>query len=395
MAHLFVRLAKVIETFPFLGGQLLLDDGQLERSRLFFSRDPRARNINRMVKSDEHSTHSTMDEMLDTKNKCGGPFAGPVPLFELAVHQVTRLRQINTPSTTPINPATLPAYRWTPNPPVLPPVGITGKIPLLLSIPHDFLTPLHTFCKNFIRARDGPDAFVSHVDVVSAIIWVVLTMVLMRAWPANAQGNPTLHPTARTRFCTAVDLRSRMGIAGVYPGNCFMRVLTPADVTVERLLGGNGNPTWEQVAQAAGWIRGAIAAMDGDWPGHVKLARISCGLETGGGREVARPSDVGAAVSRATARDGAGVDCSVNVTAGADLEFDIPGLSGYNARGRVTPTFVRFSYDIVGGCVRILPCVGGTKGTENGEVLFPARDEEMPFVVEEFERFAGNDSFIK
>lgn len=126
MAHLFVRLSKVIETFPFLGGQLLLDDGQLERSRLFFSRDPRARNINRMVKSDEHPTHSIMNEMLDMKNKCGGPFAGPVPRFELAAHQVTRLRQINTPSTTPINPATLPAYRWTPNPPDLPPVGITG-----------------------------------------------------------------------------------------------------------------------------------------------------------------------------------------------------------------------------------------------------------------------------
>lgn len=79
-----------------------------------------------MVKSDEHPTQSIMDEMLDMKNKCGGPFAGPVPRFELAAHQVTRLRQINTPSTTPINPATLPAYRWTPNPPVLPPVGITG-----------------------------------------------------------------------------------------------------------------------------------------------------------------------------------------------------------------------------------------------------------------------------
>lgn len=140
-----------------------------------------------------------------------------------------------------------------------------------------------------------------------------------------------------------------MGIAGVYPGNCFMRVLTPADVTVERLLGGNGNPTWEQVAQAAGWNRGAIA----------------------------------------------GVDCSVNVAVGADLEFDIPGLSGYNAQGRVTPTFVRFPYDIVGGCVRILSRVGGTKGTENWEVLLPARDEEMPFVVEEFERFAGNNSFIR
>lgn len=59
MAHLFVRLSKVIETFPFLGGQLLLDDGQLERSRLFFSRDPRARNINRTVKSDEHPTQAS------------------------------------------------------------------------------------------------------------------------------------------------------------------------------------------------------------------------------------------------------------------------------------------------------------------------------------------------
>lgn len=463
MAHLFVRLQKVIETFPFLGGQLLLNDGQLERSKMFFSRDPRARNLNRMVKSDEHPTHSIMNEMLDMKNKCGGPFtmeeivdnnaqpwcintdylhpsatathyknghylhpltlrctflkdglvlgfsvhhsvmdlvgfnsvlaafAGPAPVFRLAAHQLTRIRQLTIPCTTPINPATLTAYRWTPNPPVLPPVNpATGKIPFLFSIPHDFLVLLHTFCLQFIRDRDGPAAFVSHVDVVSAIVWVVLTMARVRAWPANALGIPALHPTAPTRFCTAVDLRSRMGLAGVYPGNCFMRVLTPADVTVERLLGGNGHPGWEQVAQAAGWIRGAIVEMDAAWPGHVKLARMSLGLDGGGGREVARPSDVGAAVSRATARDGAGVDCSVNVAVGADLEFDIPGLRGYNARGRVTPTFVRFPNDTVGGCVRILPRVGGTKGTANWEVLLPVREEEMAWVVEEFQRFAGN-----
>lgn len=466
MMHLAMRLSKVIENFPFLGGQLLLDDGQRERSKVFFSRDRRDANILRMTKSDGHPTHSIMDEMLCMKNKRSGPvtvgeivensarpwdmnpdylhpsatathyknghyvhpltlrctflkdglilgfsvhhsvmdlvgfnsvlaaFAAPVPRFELAAHIVARLEQTTTRSTTPINPATLPAYRWTPSPPVLPPVTTTGKIPFLLSIPHDFLTPLHTFCMQFIRGRENPDAFVSHVDVVSALIWVILTMARVRAWPANAQGKPALHPTAPTRFCTAVDLRARMGIAGVYPGNCFMRVLTPADVTVERLLGGNENPKWEQVAQAAGWIRGAIADMDADWPGHVKLARMSCGLEIGGGREVARPSDVGAAVSRATARDGAGVDCSVNVTAGADLEFDIPGLTGYNAEGRVKPAFVRFPYDTVGGCVRILPRVGGTKGTENWEVLLPVRDEEMPFVLTEFERFAGNNPFM-
>ncbi|KAK0750763.1 hypothetical protein B0T18DRAFT_455812 [Schizothecium vesticola] len=435
IAHIAIRLKAVIAKFPFLGGQLLLDDGQPERSKVMYSPDPRAANITQLGKSDIHPIHCIQDEMISFKTdlfdsevtmaeilRNGAPPSAIKPDFLHPsatathyknghyLHPLTLRTSIlkdglilgfsvhhsamDLAGFTPIlasfadlgtaPPFDLAAHLTTCPPPPL-------HHPRLLPRTPAHLAPLHTFCLHRTRARLGADAFVSRVDVLSALVWVVLTCARARAWPANADGKPTLSPTAPTRFCTAVNLRERMGIAGVYTGNCFMRVLTAPDVTVERLLGGLEEPRWEQVANAAGWIRAAIEDLDRDWPGHVKLARIAAGLENGGGPEVARRSDVGQAVARATARDGAGVDCSVNVTMGGpDVMFDIPGLAGADAEGKVRPAFVRFPFDRVGGCVRILPRVGGAKGTEDWEVLIPVREEESTFLVTEFERLVSN-----
>ncbi|KAK1832001.1 hypothetical protein QBC39DRAFT_405775 [Podospora conica] len=477
------RLKVVIARFPFLGGQLILSDGQQEGSKLIYSRDLGSANISQgpnpldtlypcyvasemlrfnvsnlkghRLENDPrnesnlpfvtmaglkacrhegtvhpnfiHDTarathyknghylhplilqatfledglvlgfsahHSVMD--LTALTDVIAHFADPTTAapFDLDAHLTRAHTLLSTPSNTPLNPLTdIASYSFDKYPDLLPP-ATGGKVPLLLTIPHAFLQPLHVHCDELVRQWDIPGGFVSRVDVISGLIWVVLTAARLRAWPTRLEPNGTvvgLESGAPSRFCTAVNVRGRLAGGAAYPGNAFVRVVTRADITIGSIVGADKIPVFEDVAHAALLIRNALRGMDKEWEGHVKMARMAVGLEAGGGRFVARPRDVGDAVARATERDAAGVDFSVNVTMGADILFDLPGLpSPMAAPGtKVRPDFVRFPLDRVGGCVRLLPRVGGTQGAEDWEVLAPVRPQEVDFVLAEFQRLVG------
>ncbi|KAL2152887.1 hypothetical protein VTH82DRAFT_4042 [Thermothelomyces myriococcoides] len=200
---------------------------------------------------------------------------------------------------------------------------------------------------------------------------------------------------------------------GGYLGNLFLR--TQAGTTVGELVGlkdrdGNGDDddghhddssslqrraTTAQIAEAAWRIRRAVAQIDED-PAtveahiaiaaratHAKMvAAADADADDGAGAEtgwhMAWP-DVDAAIRRAIARHHAGLDASVGVNLGADVEFAIPGVSGGM---KVKAAWVRRAYVPNEGAMSLLPRRGGTKGGENWEIWLALREEDMKILEE-------------
>jgi hypothetical protein len=90
---------------------------------------------------------------------------------------------------------------------------------------------------------------------------------------------------------------------------------------------------------------------------------------------------VDAAIRRSIARHSTGVDMSVGVATGAEVEFDIPGVVG----GRGPAAWERRGYVAFDGFVSILPRKGVNKGDEDWEIWVALRQEDMDALASETE----------
>jgi hypothetical protein len=138
------------------------------------------------------------------------------------------------------------------------------------------------------------------------------------------------------------------------------------------------HPTASLVARAASLIREAVYLLEqhGALQRHVAVAALAADPCNGNGNEAWRavtPPDVDAAVRRVISRHTTGVDISVGVALGDDVEFDIPGVVG----GKGKAAWVRRAYAPNAGAVAFLPRVGGTKGDADWEVWIALPEEEM------------------
>jgi hypothetical protein len=212
-------------------------------------------------------------------------------------------------------------------------------------------------------------------------------------------------PVDTTHFATAVSVRGRLGgvVAGDddggddgdgnlfgegYLGNMWVRAL--AGVTVGGLVRDvemRGPVTVEQVAEAAWCIRRAVMELlkPEVLRGHLALAARATDLEgvvaPGEGEKVAWP-EVDTAVRRCIARHHTGLDVSVGVGLGADVEFEIPGVNGGE---KTKPTWVRRAYVANDGSMNLVPRRGITKGDRDWEIWLALRREDMKVVEEQGE----------
>ncbi|KAL2166789.1 hypothetical protein VTG60DRAFT_2142 [Thermothelomyces hinnuleus] len=216
---------------------------------------------------------------------------------------------------------------------------------------------------------------------------------------------------------------------GGYLGNLFLRTL--AGTTVRELVGlgddddgsllsscslskkeeeeeekveeqktsGPRRATTAHIAEAAWRIRRAVAQMDDDpaaVEAHIAIAaratdavvdaEAPARAGAGAGWRVAWP-EVDAAVRRAIARHHAGLDASVGVHLGGDIEFAIPGVGGVvsgssNNSRKTKAAWVRRACVPNEGAMALLPRRGGTKGDEDWEIWLALREEDMKVVVE-------------
>jgi len=224
----------------------------------------------------------------------------------------------------------------------------------------------------YVKNTYGSEAFVSTSDVICALTWVFVTRA--RA----ARGGVAIDEVSR--FATAVDIRSKIlpslpSGGQSYFGNMFLRVLAFAKVS--ELIGpiptsdgtgststSNGTP---YIALAALRIREAITSLSS--PTHLRKHLAIAALNR-------NHTLVDIAVRRAINRGVSGVDASMWVGLGADLNFRIPGTGGSGK-----PTFVRRAYSPFSGAVNVMPRVGGTKGDKDWEVLLALRTEDMDFLL--------------
>ncbi|KAK3295278.1 uncharacterized protein B0H64DRAFT_459209 [Chaetomium fimeti] len=278
-------------------------------------------------------------------------------------------------------------------PPTLPPA-----IAKIFTIPNASLRALQTTCLQHLRTAHGdtPHAFVSPSDVLCALAWLHVTRARLRAGRVLS--------TDITRFATAVSIRGKLpllgggeggggdgALGGGYLGNMWLRAL--AGMSVGGLVGadvGTGAPVGvEQVAEAAWCARRAIMELvePETLKGHLALAARATDLEgtlAGEGERVTWP-EVDAAVRRSIARHHTGLDASVGVGLGADVEFEIPGVNGGE---KTKATWVRRAYVANDGAMSVLPRRGGTKGDRDWEIWLALREEDMR-VVEEVGELGG------
>jgi hypothetical protein len=279
--------------------------------------------------------------------------------------------------TAPVNPRAMDGYDFDvpETPPVLP--EAVAKI----------------FCISAARARSlkqavlkqiqktvSPAAFVSVTDALCGLIWLHLTRVRVRA--------KRISPSDTTHFATAVDIRKFMDppIGPGYVGNMWLRAL--AHATVGTLVGEAPTTrpaTIEQIASAAWQIRRAITAITAADPTvrqqHIAVATMATDPTDG---SLTWP-EVDAAIRRVISRHSTGLDATVGVSLGADIEFAIPGTAPLGPSGKVKPAWVRRAYVPNEGAMAFMPREGGSKGDAKWEIWLGLRKEDMDTLVGERE----------
>ena len=281
-------------------------------------------------------------------------------------------------------------------PPILPPA-----IAKIFTLADARVRTLHVAALSHLRATHGSDAFASASDVVCALAWLHVTRARLRA------GRVT--PFDTTHFATAVSVRGKLGgVVGVvagddgerdgggdgdlfgegYLGNMWVRAL--AGSTVGGLVMDvdmRGPVTVKQVAEAAWCVRRAVMELVKPevLRGHLALAARATDLDgvvaAEEGERVAWP-EVDAAVRRRIARHHTGLDGSVGLGLGADVEFEIPGVNGGE---KTKPTWVRRAYVANDGSMNLMPRKGVTKGNRDWEIWLALREEDMRAVEEQGE----------
>jgi hypothetical protein len=282
---------------------------------------------------------------------------------------------------TRIVPWGLGGYDFTipPSPPVLP--TAVAKVFRIESASASALHELVQLVQRDPPTPDRRDHQATITDTLCALVWLHITRARLFAG--------RIQPSDTTCLSTAVNIRSRLpdGTLGAttegYIGNMWLRAL--ARSTVEDLVGGPNiassldlHPTASLVARAASLIREAVYLLEqhGALQRHVAVAALAADPCNGNGNEAWRavtPPDVDAAVRRVISRHTTGVDISVGVALGGDVEFDIPGVVG----GKGKAAWVRRAYTPNAGAVAFLPRVGGTKGDADWEVWIALPEEEM------------------
>ncbi|KAK1967156.1 hypothetical protein LY78DRAFT_709113 [Colletotrichum sublineola] len=241
---------------------------------------------------------------------------------------------------------------------------------VLFQIQNPTLKELHSCCLAEIRNKHGPDAFVSMVDTLSALIWVHTTRARL----------PHLDPADTTSFTTAADARPRLcpSFSADAWGNVYTQ--TSASASVKDMVQGDNNnnnnnsssssmtteAAIDTVAAAAWRIRQAVARVTSpDYiPSRIALAA-----------SLADPTAEGVAFRKALRADHAGLGCSVWVHMGADVDFGIPGTGGGGGGGPAD--HVRKTWSASDGSMNIMQRRGVTKGEAPWEVLLALREDDM------------------
>ncbi|GKT63233.1 trichothecene 3-O-acetyltransferase [Colletotrichum tofieldiae] len=225
---------------------------------------------------------------------------------------------------------------------------------VLFKIQNSTLRMLHGLALTELRIKHGPDAFVSMVDTLSALIWVHTTRARL----------PHLDLTDKTCFTTAADARIRLSPAFSADswGNVYTQ--TSASTSVRDLVqawSGMNMDSTPAVVAAAWRIRNAVSQVN--TPGYIP-SRIALAAS------LADPTMESAAFRRALQPDHAGLGCSVWTHMGADVDFGIPGTNG-------KADYIRKTWSANDGSMNIMQRRGITKGEAPWEVLLALREDDM------------------
>ncbi|KAL1835986.1 hypothetical protein VTJ49DRAFT_5743 [Mycothermus thermophilus] len=302
-------------------------------------------------------------------------------------------------ATTTVDIHSLPDYDFTipPTPPVIAPA-----VANVFAIPATVASDLHAAALKHLHTTHedtNPNIFVSIPDMIGALAWTSMTRVRLRAG--------RIHPSEPSRFASAVSVRDLVPLGSnnnlntnkawttEYLGNMWLRAL--ASSTVGEVTGTSTTSrtalskpvTPELVGEVAWLIRQAVAGLRqaATVARHVAIVARATGCcyesnETkDDGLDGLTWPDVDAAIRRSIARHSTGVDMSVGVGLGADVEFDIPGVfDGKGPAAWTSRAYVPFD-----GFVTILPRKGGNKGGEDWEVWIALREEDMEVLKGEVE----------
>lgn len=309
-----------------------------------------------------------------------------------------------------------PVIGWT-QPPS--PVPAIAKV---FAIRAETLGTLHFEVIRELQRLHGLDPTIglSRTDVICALVWIHVIRARARSGRVEA--------TDLTRFATAVDVRRRLpadDLLGPYPqsylGNMFLRALGEMSVGsvldwapgnsaedpepmegIETSVAPSVEPsdkkrelhkvTTAQIVHAAMAIRAAVKQLcrRDVLEKHIAIATQATAddpvADEDNGQQPPRNMitwpEVDAAVRRAIDRHHTGLDASVGVALGADVEFTIPGVCDGNP---TKPSWMRRAYVAFDGAMTILPRQGGTKGDADWEVWLALRREDMDIIQEEGE----------
>ncbi|KAK0612074.1 hypothetical protein B0T14DRAFT_571909 [Immersiella caudata] len=257
----------------------------------------------------------------------------------------------------------LPQYDFNFCPPsVQPPVAdVPRSVTKILRLPAARILAMKQEACAYLRSVRGPSAFVSSADTICGLAWLHVTRARL----------DHLDPNETTRFATAVDIRNRM-IPNLdeeaYIGNMYLRAMTDKGVRVKDLVNvsdASAPVTLRDIAEAAWLIRKAIQAFENT--SHIcenlaLLANVFHGAD---------PDHISHASGLALNKQRTGLDNSVWVNTGADIEFGIPGTGG----GK--PEWARKTYSANEGNLNVLPRKGGTRGSADWEILLVLREDAM------------------
>ncbi|KAK6213702.1 hypothetical protein QIS74_09704 [Colletotrichum tabaci] len=225
---------------------------------------------------------------------------------------------------------------------------------LLFKIQNLTLRTLHERALTKLRLQYGPDAFVSVVDTLSALVWVHTTRARLEHLALDD----------KTSFTTAADARPRLSPAFSADswGNVYTQ--TSASTTVADLIQYQDTMDADSTPAiiAAAWlIRQAVNQVSA--PGYIP-SRIALAAS------LVDPTAEGVAFRRALRPDHAGLGCSVWTHMGADVDFRIPGTAG-------KADYVRKTWSANEGSMNIMQRRGITKGDAPWEVLLALREDDM------------------
>jgi hypothetical protein len=272
-------------------------------------------------------------------------------------------------------------------PPTIPPA-----IAKIFTLSASRVTALHTAALAQIKSTVGPSTFISIADTICGLFWLHITRVRVRAG--------RIQPGDTTTLATAVNIRPDLTEViepgPGYVGNMFLRGLvrsevshllqysntTPSPSELEQVL--SSPAATAEIALAAFLVRDAVQSIANDRDGtrqkSIVIAQCATDPDPARNQGLLWP-EVDAAVRRAISRHSTGVDVSVGVTLGADIEFDIPGA----AEGGMKAAWVRRAYVPNEGFMGVLPRQGGAKGDADWEIWLGMREEDMDSLAEEGE----------